>query len=394
MLEVYSRQQRRKSQLSEQQQQLAALNVHKEYLPNSKLQQQLASQSTELAAAFESTAAERSALIQQIASIDASMASQQASISTLASESKQANETLTKRQAAIDSLKEAVEKAKSAAEQLSAPELDASVASLEEKHLALNEQLATDKQVADSKQKELDSAQMKLKEIESERAELATKQKPFIESENQLAKAVAARDTAIAETDLAHQKLHDSWERRFAVRALVPLSPEQLAGNTISALELEPRYKLEAEAEWKNKNKDKKPEEIDEEKKTRQINKLFQKRIDQVTSTYISMFAAPGGSPQDVFSATADQALFFANDGRVQSWFSPSEGSLLKRLESIEDLNQLSEELHLAILSRSATELEKSEIETYLAERKDDRNTAIKEIAWGLLTSLEFRFNR
>ena len=105
------------------------------------------------------------------------------------------------------------------------------------------------------------------------------------------------------------------------------------------------------------------------------------------------MFAAPGGSPQDVFSATADQALFFANDGRVQGWFSPAAGSLLKRLESIEDVPALANQLHLALLSRPATEAEKTGVEAYLADRKEDRNVAIRELAWGLLTSLEFRFN-
>jgi hypothetical protein len=209
-----------------------------------------------------------------------------------------------------------------------------------------------------------------------------------------LAEAIAARDEAVAETELAHQQLHDSWERRFAIRALVPLTPEQLAGNTISALELEPLYKLEAEAEWQTKHKDLKPEETDEAKKTAEINDLIRKRIDRVASTYVAMFAASGGSPQDVFSATADQALFFANDGRVLSWFSQAEGSLLKRLESIDDTDTLAEELYLAILSRPATGIEKKEVEAYLSNRKDDRSTAVREAAWGLLTSLEFRFNR
>ena len=110
-------------------------------------------------------------------------------------------------------------------------------------------------------------------------------------------------------------------------------------------------------------------------------------------NTYVSLFAAPGGAPQDVFSATADQALFLANDSRVQSWLRPSTGTLLKRLQSVEDNKLLANEMHLALLSRPATAEERSEIDNYLTTRKSDRNKAINEVAWGLLSSLEFRFN-
>ena len=94
-----------------------------------------------------------------------------------------------------------------------------------------------------------------------------------------------------------------------------------------------------------------------------------------------------------MFSATADQALFFANDGKVQGWLSPAEGTLLNHLQSVDDSNQLAEELYLAILSRPASDAEKKAITDYLSQRKSDRNKAIGELAWSLLLSVEFRFN-
>ncbi|MCA9231762.1 MAG: hypothetical protein KDA57_14020, partial [Planctomycetales bacterium] len=394
LLESFSRQRKRTAQLTEQQQQLSALALQKEYLAQLETQQQLAARATELAAAVEATAAERDTLAQLLAATDRTIATQRETVNVLTQESKSAAEALTNRQSALDALQVAAAQARSAAEQLSDPQLDATLAALDEKQLALNEQLAGDKQLATQKEAELVSATATLDKNVADRAALSAKQQPFLEQERQLAEANAGRDAAVADCELANERLRHSWERRFAVRALIPLAPEQLAGSTISALELAPRYQREAEAEWQANHKDKKPEEIEEAKKATEIAQLLKNRIDQVASTYVAMFAAPGGSPQDVFSATADQALFFANDGRVQAWFNPAEGSLLKRLEAIENPAELADELHLAILSRPATNDEKSEVEAYLAERQDDRNTAIREAAWGLLTSIEFRFNR
>ena len=116
--------------------------------------------------------------------------------------------------------------------------------------------------------------------------------------------------------------------------------------------------------------------------------------MDGVLNTYVSMFAAPGGSPQDVFSATADQALFMANDGRVQSWLNGSAGTLLWRLQDVQDSDELADELYLAILARPATMAEKHEVAEYVGGREKDRKQALRELAWSLFTSLEFRFNR
>ena len=94
-----------------------------------------------------------------------------------------------------------------------------------------------------------------------------------------------------------------------------------------------------------------------------------------------------------MFSATADQALFFANDGRVQGWLSAAKGTLIAALEKSSDDTELARQLYLALLVRSPTPDEIAEVGAYLQQRSDDRNKAIRELVWGLLTSLEFRFN-
>ena len=207
----------------------------------------------------------------------------------------------------------------------------------------------------------------------------------------ELEEAVA---TAAGELKLAETRLRDSWERRFAVRSLTALSPEQLAGSTVAALELRPRFELGAEAEWAKKYKGKKPEEVPTgDAKDTEIQALAQKRIDQVHSTYVSVFAAPGGAPQDVFSSTADQALFFSNDGRVQNWLGLTEGGLLHRLSKKTEASEIADEIYLAILCRQPADDERRDLVTYLDQRGKDRGKAIREIAWSLLSSIEFRFN-
>ena len=202
-----------------------------------------------------------------------------------------------------------------------------------------------------------------------------------------------SRDKARVELKASEERIRKAWENRFAVRSLVPLSPEQLAGATIAALELDGRFEREAEQEWK-KNQKEGEAEVKEEQKALEIQKLVEKRADQMVSVYVSMFGAPGGAPQDIFSATADQALFFSNDGRVQNWLSPSEGTLVHRLSKIEDAKQVAEELHMAVLCRHPHEGEVKAVEEYLQTRQDDRAQAVRELAWGLISSLEFRFNR
>ena len=77
----------------------------------------------------------------------------------------------------------------------------------------------------------------------------------------------------------------------------------------------------------------------------------------------------------------------------MQNWLAPADGTLLKRLQSVKDPAMLADELYLAVLSRPATAEEQQQLTQYLAERTQDRSKALQEVAWGLLSSLEFRFN-
>ncbi|MCA9216110.1 MAG: hypothetical protein KDB27_23745, partial [Planctomycetales bacterium] len=305
--------------------------------------------------------------------------------------------SLIKSQEAFDALAEAIDKARSAAENLGDVQLDSTVRELERTKSAIEPQITNARQDLETAKQSLAAIRTRLQETTAKREQASSdlvEVKNKLESfRRELDEAVANSNQAKAAVDDALADLRDSSERRFAVRSLSALSPEQLAGATIAGLELSDRFQNEATAEWENANKDKKPDVISAEEKKNQIDALIQKRRDQVVSTYVSLFAAPGGAPQDVFSATADQALFFANDGRIQGWLSPSNGSLMKRLQEMKDANVLASEMYLALLCRKPTEAEQAEVVAYLADRERERPKAIREVAWGLLSSLEFRFN-
>lgn len=390
------RQQKHSTLLNEKRQRLAALAFHRVYLAKWNAQKELAARHAELAAAPISDAP-LTQLAASVADAEVQIAAKQESIAALSEVATSTDGDLTKKSAAFDALQEAINRLKSAAESLTDPQLNDTVELLTVKQTTLSEELETAKEEANQRNAELDAAHTELKKLNTDKNELVAQRENLLariaQQQQDISTAKASRDSAVVEANLAGTQLRKSWERRFAVRSLNPLTPEQLTGSTITALGLNARFQLEAEKEWENKNKDKKPEEIDESKKQSEIVNLVRKRIAQVERTYVSLFAAPAGAPQDVFSATADQALFLANDGRVQNWLSPSEGTLIRRLQSVEDATELADELNLAILSRPATETEKQQVAEYLAKRTDDRNKAIQELAWGLLSSLAFRFN-
>ncbi len=116
------------------------------------------------------------------------------------------------------------------------------------------------------------------------------------------------------------------------------------------------------------------------------------KTLEKTVASFTSLFAAESGQPQDAFFATVDQALYFANGGPIQSWLRPSGNNLTGRLLKIEAPKKLAEELYLSTLVRKPSPDEVKDVAEYLSSRGDSRKEAVQELAWGLITSAEFRF--
>lgn len=314
----------------------------------------------------------------------------------------------------IDTIRESAATTREAADQLQDEALHNAAQTLSNRadQLASDAQAEADniserQQEIDKTQSAIDNLDLTIMQDKSELTELETKV-------TQLEAELAAAQTAIAESEVAvtnaTSDLKELWADRFVVRSLKPLSPEQMGRSLVFATGLDARFQREAEAEWEKSNKEQqdkakegkaiekdpngKSSDVDELARRSGISALLEKRIQDVEQVFVSLYAAPPGSPQDVFSATVDQALFAANDGRMRGWLNPSEGTLLKRLRDMTDDDSIAHEIYLSVLTRKPSEMEIKEITDYLASReKKERLPALQAILWGLLTSLEFRFN-
>ncbi|RMF37551.1 MAG: DUF1553 domain-containing protein [Planctomycetota bacterium] len=301
------------------------------------------------------------------------------------------------KQEAMSVLKQGLSQALAAANELGASELQAElaksasqVAELDQRLTANRRELAEQEARVAELEEQIGAVSQALTAVQGELAQQEQAAQQLAETIETIVQDVDNREQALVG---ALQQWYGELTDRAGVRRLFPLSPEQLAGAAVVGLGLVDRFRAEAQAEWTKANQNK-SEEVDPDQRQAELDRLYRKRVDAVTSVFVSMFAAPAGAPQDGFSATADQALFLANDGTVQGWLSPAAGSLTQRLNAIEDPAELARLLYRSLLSRMPTEQEVRNVETYLQARAADRAAAIRELVWGVFTSLEFRFHR
>jgi hypothetical protein len=209
--------------------------------------------------------------------------------------------------------------------------------------------------------------------------------------------AVDAACAAVAEAQTQVQqqqdRLRELMEQRCLVAVIAPLSPEQLAASVVCALNLGPRLHAEGESQWQGQHKDTPADQIDDQQRQQEIESIAAERRRQLESSFVSLFAATPGSPQDTFFSTVDQALFMANDGRMQDWINPQHDNLAARLQQSPSAEVVAAQLYRSVLTREPAPEEQTEVVEYLSTSQDDRAAAIQELIWGLLTSIEFRFH-
>jgi hypothetical protein len=185
----------------------------------------------------------------------------------------------------------------------------------------------------------------------------------------------------------------------FAVAALRPLSPEQLAWSVMQGLGLVAATR--AEVIQKLEGTDPKMRAIlslDAPRRAlraRMIEEAVFERLSPGARPFLRQFGGVAGQPQSAAdsSSTVDQALFLTNGEPIKGWLSPQPGRLVGRCQAIADPAAVAEELYLSLLSRRPTPEERAEVVAYLAHRAYERASALRELAWALLASTEFRFN-
>lgn len=190
-----------------------------------------------------------------------------------------------------------------------------------------------------------------------------------------------------------------SETRHFAVAAIRPTSPEQLAWSLMQAVGY--RNAVEAEVRWSLEGADPRMKQILASDARRRalreplVEEKVYEKLAPNEGAFVTYFGGVAGQAQENAEATStvDQALFLTNGGTVQGWLNPAPGWLIGRLNAIADPSAAAEELYLSVLARRPTPEERAEFAAYLARRTDkERLPALREYAWGLLTSTEFRF--
>jgi hypothetical protein len=184
---------------------------------------------------------------------------------------------------------------------------------------------------------------------------------------------------------------------RFNVAALKPLSPEQFCWSLMQATGLVASTREQVERQLLGADP-KFRDLIATDAKRREFGRRLVEetvfdRLAGNMNPFIHQFSRAAGQVQDASDSTVHQALFLANGQPLQGWLAPSEPLLVGRLVKLSDSSALAEELYLAILTRRPTPDEREEVSKYLAQRGSERTQAIQELAWALLTSVEFRFN-
>ena len=209
----------------------------------------------------------------------------------------------------------------------------------------------------------------------------------------QLADKIAAGAGAL---ETARDELTSGWTARFAVAAMQPLQPEQIAWSVMQATGVVDRQRAASAAEI-NKKTPLKPEEQKDPAKlaarARQIDQATHDKLKGNVAAFVKLFGAGAAQPQYDFFATVDQALFLANGSQLRGWLAPGGGNLTDRLNKLEDPKALGEELYLSVVNRRPTEQEMADVTAYLATRPKEKPAVVQEIVWALLTSTEFRFD-
>jgi hypothetical protein len=218
--------------------------------------------------------------------------------------------------------------------------------------------------------------------------------------ERQLETARALAELEALHTDpkalkTATDKLTATLEKSFAVGAFAALTPEQLAWSMMRAAGVVDAHELAGGAEF-----DKKSPPTDANKtaaarlaeRGKAAEQYAWDKLKGGAAGFAPLFGAGAGEPQDAFFATADQALFLNNGGMMRSWLAPAAENLSARLGKLTAARAITEELYLSTLTRLPTEAEVIAVQKQLAAREKDKPGVVQDLAWGLLTSAEFRF--
>jgi len=216
------------------------------------------------------------------------------------------------------------------------------------------------------------------------------------------AQTVLARDIVryqeLAETDPSAAaalwpSLVERWEESCQVSRIRSLSAEQFAFSLMQATGVYEQQLAAARSGAEKQPPDvlKNAAEGDRPRVLEQV--VEQTAFGQLRGSLPAFVNLYGTLPGQEAQASVNQALYFGNSGVVEGWLAPAAGRLTERIAKLTDPAALTEELYLSVFTRLPLDDEKASVAAYLQGREADRDVAIREMVWGLLSSNEFRFN-
>jgi hypothetical protein len=109
----------------------------------------------------------------------------------------------------------------------------------------------------------------------------------------------------------------------------------------------------------------------------------------QLASLFVQTFGGAPGDGEIEYSPSTVQALFLMNGSQVRGWLD----AFAKARAAEPDDARLAAELYGRLLSRRPEPAETARARAHLGAAVGGRETAVRELAWALLASAEFRFN-
>jgi Protein of unknown function (DUF1549)/Protein of unknown function (DUF1553) len=203
----------------------------------------------------------------------------------------------------------------------------------------------------------------------------------------------------IIELERLNGELIEAWTDRFVLAKPRQLSPEQLAWSIRQATGQLALDEKSADDAWIQQNPA--PDNLDptslaerQERREKSVRSTMIKNLAGLVREFANLFGGGAGQPQWDFHAAADQALFLSNSNSIHQQLNPNGANLAAHLVGISDIQQLAAEAYLHTLSRRPTAEEEKMVQDFVAKYGDQKNAAVHELLWGLLTSVEFRFYR
>jgi hypothetical protein len=121
------------------------------------------------------------------------------------------------------------------------------------------------------------------------------------------------------------------------------------------------------------------------------------KTLDEKFASVIEMFrkslANEAQEPEDGFNSSVKSALFLLNDAEFLALFEKENSPLIECLSQRDDAAAVAEQLYLSVFSRRPSDEERNELVTLLADPNWDRSEVLKQVAWAMITSVEFQSN-